>query len=242
MGQDAPHLEHLAVHELLEQLSSLTDELVLIGGQALNHWAERYADTPELAAAAPFTSKDIDFYGKPEHVERCAELLGGDHVVYGPDHGTASAGVVTTQDGVAIDFVHTPLGLQPSEIQRRSIAFPSLRVMHPIHVLMSRAANVLHIPRPDAHALKQLRAGVFIVREFVRRDVLARGNVKDALKLNEEAFEVVVSDDGLRMWRVHGIDLMPAVLVDEAFGPMFLEKRYPQMLARATLLRSRTVR
>lgn len=69
------HLEPQAVAALLKQLSPAADELVLIGGQALNLWTERYDGAPELQQKLPFTSKDVDFYGNVKHLERCARLL-----------------------------------------------------------------------------------------------------------------------------------------------------------------------
>jgi hypothetical protein len=49
---------------------------VLIGGQAVNYWAERYLPVePELQKLRPFTSEDIDFKGSQEDVQRNARQL-----------------------------------------------------------------------------------------------------------------------------------------------------------------------
>lgn len=49
---------------------------ILIGGQAVNYWAERYLSTePQLKPLQPFTSEDIDFKGRSEDVQRIARQL-----------------------------------------------------------------------------------------------------------------------------------------------------------------------
>lgn len=49
---------------------------VLVGGQAVNYWAERYLSTEaELEKLQPFTSQDIDFKGNRTDVERIAQQL-----------------------------------------------------------------------------------------------------------------------------------------------------------------------
>src|SRR5260370_39061831 len=49
---------------------------ILIGGQAVNYWAEHYLSTePQLAKWQPFTSEDIDFKGGRADVERIAQQL-----------------------------------------------------------------------------------------------------------------------------------------------------------------------
>jgi hypothetical protein len=239
VGQDAPLLEPLAVHALLERLASVADEIVLIGGQALNFWAERYmAHVPDLAAAAPYTSKDIDFYGPREQVAKCARLLGVEPTFYGPDDISVCSGIVTTADGIQIDFVHTPKGVPLGELRSRSVAFSHLRVMHPVHVMSSRVANVVELGRTDPNSLKQLRASVFIVREFIMRDVLDAGRVKAAQRLCEQVFDVSTATNGLSVWRDHAVDLFGAVSPHPDLGSKFAEIRYPQMQARLAHLRA----
>lgn len=49
---------------------------VLIGGQAVNYWAERYLATEAgLKKFAPFTSQDIDFRGNRDDVSHIAGQL-----------------------------------------------------------------------------------------------------------------------------------------------------------------------
>jgi hypothetical protein len=49
---------------------------VLIGGQAVNYWAERYlVAEPELGKLPPFTSEFIDFNGCRDDVQRIAQQL-----------------------------------------------------------------------------------------------------------------------------------------------------------------------
>ena len=50
---------------------------ILIGGQAVNFWAETYLQhEPGLAAWFPFTSEDIDFCGGTADARRIAGQLG----------------------------------------------------------------------------------------------------------------------------------------------------------------------
>ena len=49
---------------------------IIIGGQAVNYWAERYLEAePELQKHAPFTSEDIDFCGNRDDVLFIASQL-----------------------------------------------------------------------------------------------------------------------------------------------------------------------
>ena len=55
-------LAYLNVRPILAKVADLQRDLVLVGRQAVNFWASYYQDrVSELAAEAPFTSKDIDF-------------------------------------------------------------------------------------------------------------------------------------------------------------------------------------
>ena len=61
----------------LAGILQLSDKAFIVGGQALNLWAERYSEVPELAAYGPYTSKDIDYFGRREAARKLADALGG---------------------------------------------------------------------------------------------------------------------------------------------------------------------
>lgn len=62
--------------EILKVRNAAGKPYILIGGQAVNYWAERYRERePQLKALGPFTSADIDFKGTAEDVRRIAAQL-----------------------------------------------------------------------------------------------------------------------------------------------------------------------
>lgn len=62
--------------EILKIRDATGKPYLLIGGQAVNYWAERYlASEAQLKALRPFTSDDIDFKGNADDVRRISEQL-----------------------------------------------------------------------------------------------------------------------------------------------------------------------
>jgi hypothetical protein len=62
--------------EVLKIRDAAGQPYLLIGGQAVNYWAERYlAVEPQLEPLKPFTSEDIDFKGGQADVQRIARQL-----------------------------------------------------------------------------------------------------------------------------------------------------------------------
>jgi len=87
-------LEVLKVHDTAGQ------PYVLVGGQAVNYWAERYLSRePALSSLRPFTSEDIDFKGNRNDVERIAEQLASKPGYPAKVAITALAGFVPFQIG-----------------------------------------------------------------------------------------------------------------------------------------------
>jgi hypothetical protein len=63
--------------EVLKIRDAAGQPYLLIGGQAVNYWAEHYLHTdPQLEKLKPFTSEDIDFKGGSADVQRIARQLG----------------------------------------------------------------------------------------------------------------------------------------------------------------------
>lgn len=186
--------------ELVLQLASkltLEDGAFVVGGQALNLWAERYAGgVPELARFRPFTSKDIDYYGHLPAAEKLAETLGGTVRVPDPDdHSPNSAIVVVRLQGkeVVIDFISDVLGVRRGQAARQAMELVvpirandvagelPIPILHPVHCLQSRVANVSKLGRNDDVARRQLQAAPLVVAGFVD-EMLRLGEHREACR------------------------------------------------------------
>ena len=69
-------------------------KIVLIGGQAVNYWADRYRDREPALCAGPFTSKDVDFQASPATVDWVAKALGTPAKKPERDESTESSGLI----------------------------------------------------------------------------------------------------------------------------------------------------
>ena len=242
-----PDLAYADIKPVLARLGDLTEQIVLVGGQAVSFWVDYYARRDRaLARLVPFTSKDIDFCGDVRAVKVCAERLAGRSRVATMDDVTPNTGVVTFVDDAGvkrtIDFIGQPHGLAAREVFRTALPVRVLdeqgqptsvtfRVMHPVQVLESRVHNTMGLPGyRTKHALEQLRASVTCAREFIR-DMIDTDRVRVALTLNERVFTFCLKDrDGREVDAKHSIDPFEAVVADDDRLPArFRETRYPQM-------------
>jgi hypothetical protein len=235
----------LSYRDTAKVLARLGDDLqiVLVGGQAVNFWAEHYRARASDLGGGPFTSADIDFTGTRQAVVTSAERLNGRALLPEAFAPPPSSGVVIFRDDAGfehtIDFLTTVHGLDDG-VHRRSVPVEILdehgsstgarfRVMQPVDCLWSRVHNVTGLPGYDTpHGLAQARATVVCAREFVR-DVADSGRVREALRLNERIFELCSKARAGREIYAKGIDPFAAVLKHPGFPPEFEERRFPQM-------------
>ncbi len=174
---------------------------LLIGGQAVNYWAERYlAVEPQLQSLQPFTSEDIDFKGGLDDVQRIArqlELTPG----YPPKvEMTALAGVIPFQIGGVksnIEVVRRIPGVSGS-VEALAVQAEwngkTIRVLDPISLLACKLELVASVPQEKRHDMQHLKILLPCVRAFLneflqqveRAEIPARhwlGAVNQVLKL-----------------------------------------------------------
>jgi hypothetical protein len=214
-----------------------TPSIVLVGGQALNFWAEQFRSTvPELEKFAPYQSSDIDFLARSTDVEAAARRLGGRAVYPSPDHiNTPEIGIVYCLIGgqeIKIDFLGYLIGPRRSEVERASVQAKIadglvLQVLNPLHVLESRVGNVIELGRNDTLSLRQLQASILIAQAYVQRAI--KEEVRDGLDLLEDLFEIAMSRSGLKVWRDYGVDVFAVVQPYPGLPTNFSKHRYPQM-------------
>ena len=108
---------------------------------------------------------------------------------------------------------------------------PHFLVMHPERCFESRVHNTMELPGyDDDHALRQLRASLLCVKEFLRDLLDTYGAVNDVRRLNERIFRFATKNrSGREVFFKHGVDPFEAVLVDARLPELFRTTRYPQM-------------
>ncbi len=232
-----PALTFADAAEILRKLAAVPS-IVLVGGQALNFWAEQFRSTvPELEEFAPYQSSDIDFLARSTDVETAARRLGGKAVYPSPDHiNTPEIGIVCCLIAsgleIKIDFLGYLIGPRRSAVERASVRAKIadglvLQVMHPLHVLESRIGNVIELRRTDPQSLRQLRASVLVAQAYVQWAV--QEDVREGLRLLEDLFRIATSRSGLKVWRDHEVDVFTAIQPYPGLPAKFSDQRYPQM-------------
>jgi hypothetical protein len=148
----------LSYDDIKSTLESLDGtDIVLVGGQALNFWADLYLPrVEELARDQPYTSKDIDFCGPRHAVVECAKRLGGVCRLPTDFDPTVSTGAVLYVDASGeerpIDFISSPYGLDVKDVRRTAIPVEILgerdeptgitfKVMNPERCMESRSTT-----------------------------------------------------------------------------------------------------
>ncbi|MFO0589009.1 MAG: hypothetical protein U0441_15775 [Polyangiaceae bacterium] len=249
-------LSYRDVESLLRKLGNSTSRIVLVGGQAVNFWAERYLDrVSELHLHGPYSSKDIDFCGTRAALIECARQLGGKALLPEPFEPTPNAGQLLFLDDTGtervIDFLVHPFGLDAEDVLKTSLPVEVLdegglptgarfRVMHPERCLESRVYNIGGLPGYDSpRALAQATAAILCTREF-QKDLLSSGHIRPVLTIAERVFRLCHDNlHGRSAFERHGIDPFSAIFTDVRLPAEFNEVRYPQMLERLALRRNR---
>lgn len=237
---------------ILKELQELSEQhrIIVIGGQAVALWYRRLSELGYLSGAelAPLTSKDIDFRGARQTVQRAATLLNGEARLPTIDDPTPSTGLVLFVDdeGVKrqIDFIDAPYGLRARDVvdTAQHIIFGghgdevSAVVIHPERLMESRVHNVIGLKQRSPHAIRQARAAIECARAFstlvLDSDQLEPAKrTRTVLKLNERIYRFRRTTRAREFVRITGLDPFDAVLVDDRLPSRFRELRYPQMQA-----------
>ena len=133
-------------------LAAAGEDMVLVGGQALAFWVLRYELVIPSGHAA--ISSDTDFLAVAPHgralVERMAEVIHGQALFPSRRALTALVGQavrpISDDEFVNVDVIDSVIGIAEEDVRSRAVHATvdgqSFLVMHPLHVLRSRLANI----------------------------------------------------------------------------------------------------
>jgi hypothetical protein len=190
---------------------------ILIGGQAVNYWAEHYLSAePQLAKLQPFTSEDIDFKGGHADVERIARQLELNPNYPATVEMTNLSGFIPFKIGdlkSAIEVVRRIPGLSDS------VAAPAIqvewdektiRVLDPISLLACKlelAATVAQEKRRDVVHLKILLLCVrAFLDELLQQVELGQLPARDWLKVANQVLKLTTNSRARKISSKHQIN------------------------------------
>lgn len=147
---------------------------VLIGGQAVNYWAERYLSRePQLELLQPFTSEDIDFKGTSEDVKRIARQLDATPAYPRKVEMTALAGIIPCRIGdskSSIEVVRRLPGV-PGSVDELAIQAEwngeIIRALDPVSLLACKLELAATLSQKQRQDVAHLRILLPCVRSFL---------------------------------------------------------------------------
>ena len=207
-------------------LSSMGTDMVLVGGQALGFWMERFA----IQYQGAVISNDGDALGGIQKARDIATALQAALVI--PDKRALTALVaqirIPSRGGKVknIDVLHllfTVSGLRKSneftkqvilrsiEVQWRPKHF--IRVMHPMDVLESRVHNAAGLlEHKGEHVLTQARWSIEVARAAMLRVLRFPEKGDDRIaQMVQAVYQLSHSQAGRRIHREHGIEILDAI-------------------------------
>lgn len=212
------------IKDLLLKIQS-QDDLILVGGHAVNLWASTYQDRiPELEQYLPFSSEDLDFVGGKIDAVQVQQILGGELTLNKDFNPSPNTGVLITNNGnqsMRIDFLSSVFGLGDDEVANSAIVFQGrnellelkLKVLNPLLCLQGKLKSYTGLPQAGRQDKKHLKISLLIAREYIK-DICLERKPRDGFRLIETMFRTAKSDAGLKVWTQDGIDLLETIPTD----------------------------
>ena len=252
MGRDSE--AYMPAELVLRVLASAGPDVVLVGGQALAFWMDRFG--VRQPGGLPAVSRDVDFFTRdaansaPLHA--FAEAIRGQARVLPPEAITALIGSAIAPAGddlvYNVDLLHAVVGLSRDEIERNAVlakvtgVHHPVRIMHPLHVLQSRNAN-LHQLREKRDDLGRLQFGLAIevARRFLELEIdridgeHAHSNAareRAVLNLVRVVSDYSAEAPAKKNAERHGLFLADAIPASRITSPAFWARQWPRLSAR----------
>jgi hypothetical protein len=212
--------------DLLRVLDEREAEALIVGGQAVNFWAEAFEEEePELRHYRPFASADLDLHRPDRSARHLLRARAADVEAERDPFGKAFTIVSHTfliqgREGavLAVDELKTVSGLRPHEIKKGSLVIEfsgiRLRVLNPIACLKAKLHNVGAIDQHGRQDEKHVRILIPCVRAFLRRLVAeahSKGNCRPALNALQQLLLCTSRREIIKVARARGFALLQTV-------------------------------
>lgn len=229
-------------------LRAAGDDLVLVGGQALAFWVNRY--DLMLPADVVAVSVDTDFLAPSAAdraaVSRMAAALGGTAQFPSRRALTALVGQayldINDDEFINVDVVFRVIGLSQEAVRQRAVRVSfgdaSVHVMHPLDVLRSRLANLYQlVEKQNPKGVMQLALAIDVGRQFLRATAAGLPPRKDEAERSplqpfvSEIERMALEDVDRKVARRFGLHVADAI--DPGLIPAgpFWDRKWPALAA-----------
>ncbi|MEJ8837775.1 hypothetical protein [Ramlibacter sp. AN1133] len=207
-------------------LRHMSTEMVLVGGQALAFWMQRYGIHSEGAAI----SNDGDALGSVRQARYLAEKLRAALLLPEPTSLTSLvaqlripvAGTGKVRNIDVLHLLYTTSGLKKSNaftrrVERNAVTVKmaggiDLRIMHPLDLLEARAHNAVGLTaQKGEHVVTQARWAIAVAREALIRIASDVGRPDRAGACVQRVFRLWKSSVGQRLWKEHKLCVLDAI-------------------------------
>lgn len=236
---------HPDVARLME--GGLPDDLVLVGGQAALYFAGKYRrEEPVLAKLEAMTSVDSDFLGRREHFALLRERLGVEPQIAPRKGGMLALSLARFDTGAiprhTVEILGHVRGVREQEILRTALSEEAgagvrFRIINPVLLLESKAANVLELDQSGRNDLGHLWIAAFATRAYLRQSNKVPDNGRGVVTLANRVLDLADSHRGLELvgrFRLDATQCLPELVSNEPAVANFLERGLPDRLARIT--------
>lgn len=226
--------------------------LVLVGGQALEVWGVLLDVLAPTGETSPLT-EDTDWLGSADDAQWLAELLGSEDVTVELTRATLDDNTPNTatmyierRDGriLFMDFLHSVIGLSEADIKKLAVQIDlkfapvqnpaSIRVLHPLHCLACRMANLKELPsKRGGNGQMQAHWAVDIMHAYLA-SVAQRGDAIQVRKACHVVAKLAEYGPAEYCYIQFNVDPLQAITpeVVEAGGELFATKDWPNTVER----------
>jgi hypothetical protein len=222
--------------------------LIVVCGQAVNFWAERYsAEEPRLKSFRPFTSRDIDVLGTIEDATKVALAAGAELKrprKQAPTPVAANLSIESAGRIRLVQFLSDVPGVKRTDIVAFSFPFKSdelsIRIADPIATLRGKVHNLVAFDQKDRFDRKHFDILKLCVPIFIEKQIEAvereSANSRGVIEHLERFISVTLSTTAKEFRRridVDWLDFVPQSRIERASDSRlkkFRAERLPRWL------------
>ena len=219
-----------------------TEHTVLIGGQAVALWCQRFGIEPRL----PALTEDVDYLGTRAEAKRISARLDIPHkleIATLADATPNSAVLLVELEGypdpVLVDYLAGIIGVESKAIQRSAVVVEyqgeELRVLHPLQLLQAKVWNLYRLEaKRTPEGIEQARLAIQVVAAFVEHAGMTQRELLDVIEVLGRFAATAPAMFVAKTFGLNCLDAIPQSVFKEGVLPQgFHAKRWPQIRAMA---------